>query len=56
MDPVPDSLLPRKSGSAENRTRDLWVCKDIKIRDVALINYSFKNCYEDMRVVYIVYI
>jgi hypothetical protein len=26
MDPVPDPLLLRKSGSAGNRTRDLWVC------------------------------
>jgi hypothetical protein len=25
MDPVPDPLL-RKSGSAGNRTRDLWIC------------------------------
>jgi hypothetical protein len=25
MDPVPDSLLLRKFGSAGNRTRDLWV-------------------------------
>jgi hypothetical protein len=26
VDPVPDPLLLRKSGSAGNRTRDLWVC------------------------------
>jgi hypothetical protein len=26
VDPVPDPLLLRKSGSAENRTRDLWIC------------------------------
>jgi hypothetical protein len=26
MDPVPDPLLLRKSGSAGNPTRDLWVC------------------------------
>jgi hypothetical protein len=26
MGPVPDPLLLRKSGGAENRTRDLWVC------------------------------
>jgi hypothetical protein len=25
VDPVPDSLLLRKSGSAGNRTRDLWI-------------------------------
>jgi hypothetical protein len=25
VDPVPDPLLPRKSGSAGNRIRDLWV-------------------------------
>jgi hypothetical protein len=26
VNPVPDPLLLRKSGSAENRTQDLWVC------------------------------
>jgi hypothetical protein len=26
VDPVPDSLLLRKSGSAGNRTRDFWIC------------------------------
>jgi hypothetical protein len=26
MGPVPDPLLHRKSGSAGNRTRDLWIC------------------------------
>jgi hypothetical protein len=26
VDPVPDPLLLRKSGSARNRTRDLWIC------------------------------
>jgi hypothetical protein len=26
MDPVPDPLLLWKSGSAGNRTRDLWIC------------------------------
>jgi hypothetical protein len=26
MDPVPDPLLFRKSGSARNQTRDLWIC------------------------------
>jgi hypothetical protein len=26
MDPVPDPLLLRKSGSAGNGTRDLWIC------------------------------
>jgi hypothetical protein len=26
VDPVPDPLLHRKFGSAENRTRDLWAC------------------------------
>jgi hypothetical protein len=26
LDRVPDPLLLRKSGSAENRNRDLWVC------------------------------
>jgi hypothetical protein len=26
VDPVPDPLLLRKSGSAWNRTRDLWIC------------------------------
>jgi hypothetical protein len=26
IDPVPDPLLLRKSGSAANRTQDLWIC------------------------------
>jgi hypothetical protein len=26
VDPVPDPLLLRKSGSDENRSRDLWIC------------------------------
>jgi hypothetical protein len=26
VDPVPDPLLLGKSGSAGNRTRDLWIC------------------------------
>jgi hypothetical protein len=26
VDPVPDTLLLRKSGSTGNRTRDLWIC------------------------------
>jgi hypothetical protein len=26
VDPLPDPLLLRKSGSAGNRTRDLWIC------------------------------
>jgi hypothetical protein len=26
VDPVPDPLLLRKSGSAGNLTRDLWIC------------------------------
>jgi hypothetical protein len=26
MDHVPDPILLRKSGSAGNRTRDLWIC------------------------------
>jgi hypothetical protein len=26
VDPVPEPLLPRKSGSAGNRSRDLWIC------------------------------
>jgi hypothetical protein len=26
IDPVPEPLLLRKSGSAGNRTRDLWIC------------------------------
>jgi hypothetical protein len=25
VDPVPDSLLLRKTGGAGNRTRDLWI-------------------------------
>jgi hypothetical protein len=31
--PVPDPLLLRKSGSAGNRTRDLWICsQELTIR------------------------
>jgi hypothetical protein len=26
VDPIPEPLLRRKSGRAENRNRDLWVC------------------------------
>jgi hypothetical protein len=26
VDPIPDPILLRKSGSAGNRTRDLWIC------------------------------
>jgi hypothetical protein len=26
VDPVPDPLLLRKSGSTVNRTQDLWIC------------------------------
>jgi hypothetical protein len=26
MDPVPDPLLLKKSGSARNRTQDVWIC------------------------------
>jgi hypothetical protein len=26
MDPVPDPLLLRNSGSAGNQTRDFWIC------------------------------
>jgi hypothetical protein len=26
VDPVPDPLLLRKYGSAENRIRDVWIC------------------------------
>jgi hypothetical protein len=26
VDPVPDPLLLRKSGSAGNQTRELWIC------------------------------
>jgi hypothetical protein len=28
LDPVPDPLLLRKSGSAGNRSRDLWICSE----------------------------
>jgi hypothetical protein len=37
VDPFPDPLLLRKSGSAGNRTRDLWVCSD----SVKYIHYIF---------------
>jgi hypothetical protein len=35
VDPVPDTLLLRKSSSAGNRTRDLWICSQA-VRYVAL--------------------
>jgi hypothetical protein len=28
MDPVPDALLDRKSGTAGNRTQDLWIGRE----------------------------
>jgi hypothetical protein len=31
VDPVPDPLLLRKSGSAGNRTRNLWICSDTTV-------------------------
>jgi hypothetical protein len=34
VDPVPDPLLLRKSGSARNQTRDLWVNQERKINCV----------------------
>jgi hypothetical protein len=33
VDPVPDPLLLRKSGSAGNRTRDLWICIVTKLQE-----------------------
>jgi hypothetical protein len=34
VDPVPDRLLLRKSGSAGNRTRDLWICIENRRRAI----------------------
>jgi hypothetical protein len=39
VDPVPDSPLLRKSGSAGNRTRDLWVCSQEHLSQ----EYKFKD-------------
>jgi hypothetical protein len=36
VDPVPDSVLLRKSSSAGNRTRDLWICSQISRNSVPL--------------------
>jgi hypothetical protein len=36
VDPIPDPLLLRKSGSAGNRTRDLWVCS----QEVWILDHS----------------
>jgi hypothetical protein len=36
VDPVPDPLLLRKSGSAGNRTQDLWVSSE----EVTNINWK----------------
>jgi hypothetical protein len=37
VDPVPDPLLLRKSGSAGNRTRDLWVSTRLERQSVELL-------------------
>jgi hypothetical protein len=43
VDPVPDPLLLRISGSAWNRTRDLWICSEelwpLDHRHVTIIMY-----------------
>jgi hypothetical protein len=55
VDPVPDPLLRRKSGSVGNQTRDLWICSQelwaldhrdslVRLRTKArefLIHYSY---------------
>jgi hypothetical protein len=34
MDPVPDPLFLRECGSAENRTRDHWICnQELRLLD-----------------------
>jgi len=40
VDPVPDPLLLRKSGSAGDRTRDLCICSSNKLYFVSSVNVS----------------
>jgi hypothetical protein len=53
--PVPGPLLLRKSGSAGNRTRDLWICSQElwpldhrggQLRTVSIINYIYISSYD----------
>jgi hypothetical protein len=41
VDPVPDPLIFRRSGSAGNRTRDLWICLNFlkTTEDILALNY-----------------
>jgi hypothetical protein len=51
VDPVPDPLLLRKSGSAGNRTQDLWICsqKLYEIKDEIDRIYSTQDKNGDVR-------
>jgi hypothetical protein len=45
VDPVPNPLLPIKSGSAENLTLDLWICSQELLpqtTEAVQINRSFE--------------
>jgi hypothetical protein len=43
VDPVPDPQLLRKSGSAGNRTRDLWICSQEQgIKEIEVSSLGFK--------------
>jgi hypothetical protein len=57
MDPVPEPLLLRKSGSAGNRTQDLWICnqelcslddRDSLVYHINIILIIINTCYEIM--------
>jgi hypothetical protein len=47
VDPVPDPLFLRKSGSAWNRTRDFWICSQeldhYTTEAVTVLSPTFKN-------------
>jgi hypothetical protein len=44
VDPIPDPLLLRKSGSAGNRNRDLWVCSsDHETTEAVCFNSSLTD-------------
>jgi hypothetical protein len=45
MDPVPDSLLLRKFGSAGSRTQDLWVSS----RELSLLDHRGGRRYKRIR-------
>jgi hypothetical protein len=48
VDPVPDPLLLRKSGSAGNQTRDLWVCSYLRDDFVIYESQFGLRCAEEL--------